>query len=47
MAELRNFQYLEVRLMTDAMIAALCCVAPFLREYVTNATTPFISRVNI
>jgi len=31
----------------DAMIAALCCVVPFLREYVTNVTTPFISRVNI
>jgi hypothetical protein len=30
-----------------AMIAALCCVVPFLRKYVTYTTTLYISRVNI
>jgi hypothetical protein len=26
----------------NAMTVALCCVVPFLCEYVTNATEPFI-----
>jgi len=30
-----------------AMIAALCCVVPYLCEYITNASTPFLSRLNI
>jgi len=47
MADLTNKPFSEVKGLNDAMIAALCCVCPFLCEYVANATTPFISRVNI
>jgi len=47
MAELRNSGALEDKEVRDTMIAALCCVVPFLCKYVTNATTPSIIRMNI
>jgi hypothetical protein len=47
MAELNKLMDPLYGAMRNAMIAALCCVVPFLCEYVTNVTTPFITRVNI
>jgi len=47
MVELRNPWVSADRELRAAMISALCCVVPFLCEYVTNATTPFIYLVDI
>jgi len=47
MVKLENSRDVREQKLRVAMIAALCCVVPFLCKYVTYTTTPYISHVNI